>query len=403
VPEQSVVIGAAATGQQTIFYNLTRLESEPTTSSANNNNHNNDSDDDKVFKCECTLNLPQIKALNHSQCMLPRAFRVSPYDFERNEYKTSTRASMARAKAQLRRVLGSVTSVRLASTQRTNFMCCDGRQQQHGSGFRTLGGDFAELAVALSFLHQHTKPLYARRVDELLYTWLDTPRFANKRMRFYYHTDTDAVKKIMRAVGVRILPHDDSLLDLVDVAPELQPAVLDALMLPEHQGCVHLRLMMSHPDAYGVSLDVLQWLLRAYFKLLWNRDRRGAFTAPQHLLADRLQFVLADGTHRERAWLDVFASDQCFYENASTIVSSSSNTQVFMSHPNAVQRLRYDMASFLVKAQALTMSSVHSMYWNVTLAALTAQRPTRELLTNTGQHRSASRPELPSFAVTYVN
>ena len=79
--------------------------------------------------------------------------------------------------------------------------------------------------------------------------------------------------------------------DLTNPPADMHSALLQEIIKPEFQGvrCIagqqptailfvqalHVKLMMSYPDRYRIKLWAAQRLIRAFFLLLWNKDRRG--------------------------------------------------------------------------------------------------------------------------------
>lgn len=175
---------------------------------------------------------------------------------------------------------------------RTCCSCVDGREERGVIG--TPGGDAGEFVLLLTAREQASGATFGRtEIRQALLDRLD--RFGS----FYMHTDDQA----QAASG-----------DSGEHSVE-----------PAHQGCGHLRLMLEHPDQYGVRRELVTDFLRAFHEL------RSEGTPG-------LDLVRLAGDHRESAVLNVrVAGDK---SRVPLIAPSRGESQVFVNHPDVVSHFR---------------------------------------------------------------
>lgn len=203
--------------------------------------------------------------------------------------------------------------------------CVDGRDARPIVG--TMGGDAGELLLLLATLERvRGEPLGPDAIRAALDARLEA--FG----RFYLHTDTHALEALARS-DARFAGHDPEALVRRPPAA-LEAPLLEALVRPEHVGCGHLRLTLSHPAQYGVRPELARSLLREIFRRLWQ----GA----------AIDFVVLEGGHEETGVLTVHLDhDVHTYSRIPTVVPRVGDHEVFVSHPQVSAWVRAQEASLL--------------------------------------------------------
>ncbi|MDF2696589.1 MAG: Hydroxyacylglutathione hydrolase, partial [Labilithrix sp.] len=216
--------------------------------------------------------------------------------------------------------------------------CVDGRDDSGVIG--SPGGDAGELLVGLRALekmqHRHlteaeVATLLARRLDAF--------------GRFYMHTDVDSSNLAVKAMGAdpRFEGHlanvDDSLewrRFLASPPRVVREALLEQSLHPEHIGCGHLRLSLTHSKEYDTREGLVASLLRSFHRKHWDG-------------ASELEVVALAGGHTERAVLNVRIGGPLMPFSRIPLISPAvGGAQVFVHHPRVTSYLRKQLAQFLV-------------------------------------------------------
>ena len=162
--------------------------------------------------------------------------------------------------------------------------CVDGRTRHAVAG--TPGGNAGLFVLLITAIERFTKErLRAEPINDLLGDYLD--RFG----RFYMHSDSTAVETLDASLRKRHPDREKSgdLVDQITHPPKSVQSTLHGLVVhPEHIGCGHLRLLVSHPTAYGTRRGLTTTFIQHYFSRLWAGD-------------DRLVFEVLEGHHAEEA------------------------------------------------------------------------------------------------------
>jgi rhodanese-related sulfurtransferase len=218
--------------------------------------------------------------------------------------------------------------------------CIDGRAETPVLG--TPGGDAGELVLSLSALEQELgRPLEAAWIASLF------DRYVESFGRFYLHTDRHALGRLRAALRAdprfagQTLADDDALLAFVRAPPPaLEDAVLAWVERPEHVGCGHLRMMIEHPERYGVRAGLVGDVLRAAFTHGWRRP-------------ELLDLEVLDGEHEERGVLEVQLENPVHAHSVVPMVTPHEGTRgLFVVHPQVAAFLRAETAEFLAEQLA---------------------------------------------------
>eukprot|EP01006_Ploeotia_vitrea_P053158 TRINITY_DN67760_c4_g1_i1.p3 TRINITY_DN67760_c4_g1~~TRINITY_DN67760_c4_g1_i1.p3 ORF type:complete len:401 (+),score=192.95 TRINITY_DN67760_c4_g1_i1:36-1238(+) len=335
-------------------------------------------------QCNCVgVNVTSTKFRN-SQCRLATEYEIMPVG-----------KKPGHEKKDIIEFVGRPEDFRMVDSHQMSFSCIDGRSPLDDVSLRTPGGDFGEFVYAMAEHQKIVGKLYQPQVDMLMASFLQF----RKAESFYYHTDVEAVKKIEQALIDMGKMTKGQILDLVNPPLRLREDILKLLAKPEHHGCLHIRLMLTHPDLYGIDANLVHMILKAYFSIMWNRDQIGvgAFGEQQvsspFELWKALKFVLSEGRHREKAWVNVFNSKKCTAEGVSTLFPPHAHKyyagnekhaqlpekQFFVFHPQAVLQMRQDMARFV--ATKAVPAKFGALYKNILGSIAKAVKLTKDFLT----------------------
>ena len=236
---------------------------------------------------------------------------------------------------------GAIRWIRLAALLvHGKRSCVDGRDDHGVVG--TPGGDAGEFVLSIAALERLSgQPVGADALSSLLQQWVDA--FG----RFYMHTDDHALDHLIGALRddavtgpvVSSIDHPNAWRTFLAAPPEsVRERVLELLLDPNNVGCGHLKLMLLHPDLYGVRPTLVPEFLRAWFHLRWSG-------------ATDLEYVVLAGGHAEGAVLQVTVDDDLWALSPIPMVAPfSQDTQVFVNHPQVVDFLREQTAHFIVRA-----------------------------------------------------
>ncbi len=216
--------------------------------------------------------------------------------------------------------------------------CVDGREEHHIIG--TPGGDAGELLLLLATAERvNHQPLESNHIPDLLADYFDT--FGE----FYMHTDTHALEHLLRAL------HEDPL--FADRVPEegdvqhaelflrhppedLRPALLEHLVEPHNVGCGHLRLVLEHPEEYGVRVELTRELIGAIYEALWARR-------------EELVYEVLRGTHQEGTVINVTVEAPIrAFTWVPQVRPQSLQREFFVNHPQVNAYLRRQRTLFLI-------------------------------------------------------
>lgn len=217
--------------------------------------------------------------------------------------------------------------------------CVDGRDDSGVIG--TPGGDAGELVLGLAALEEHVgRPLEPAQIATLL------SRAVDALGSLYMHTDIHAGNALI--ASMRSDPRLTAAIGATNEAlgwrkwlasppPEVRDLVLEHLMQPGHLGCGHLRLMMQHPDAYGVRPGLASDLVRAYVRQRWA-------DTPE------LELVPLAGGHEESAVVNIrVESTLQAYSPLPLVSPSCAGSQMFVNHPQVSSYMRRELAALLAE------------------------------------------------------
>jgi len=215
--------------------------------------------------------------------------------------------------------------------------CVDGRDETGVIG--TPGGDSGELLLGLAALERVTgSKLSSVQVQAIFTRRLET--FG----RFYLHGDIHAANALIDSM--RTDHRLDAAIDKVRDSqtwrsffnappPHVREAILEHMLNPKHVGCGHMRLAMLSPEVYGARRELVDSLLRCFYRSRWN----GAVETEYEVLA---------GAHQEGAVVNIRVEDPVRSFSMIPLVSPTANgNQMFVNHPQVSARQREELAHFL--------------------------------------------------------
>lgn len=216
--------------------------------------------------------------------------------------------------------------------------CVDGRDERGVVG--TPGGDAGEFLLAVAATESVIgRPFTVAEIQVLLEIWADA--FG----RFYMHTDLHAIEVLYRSLEAdpQLRPTIEGLDEggrrrfLLNVPANLRDRLLEHLVIPEHLGCGHLRLMAQGPDEYGVRPGLVADYLRAFFPLWWSGNPELTMTA-------------LGGGHAEAAVVNVHLDAVPLpFSSVPMLSPLCAGSQMFVNHPDVAAYLRNQAVSLLVR------------------------------------------------------
>jgi hypothetical protein len=257
----------------------------------------------------------------------------------------------ARLEHHFRQMLPAAHLVALEDLDRGAWLgCVDGRRPHCVVG--APGGTVGLLILLLASLEQESgSNLASHTVDEILRRYLDHVG------HFYFHTDRDAQDRLLdalatgpvtlrRAGGVTSPTALDALVR--DPPAGLRAALLEALLDPAHVGCGHVRLLLEAPQEYGVRREVVEAVLRSFYRRLWDGD-------------PRLVLDVLDGAHNEEGVARIRTEPRSGPTRAAgprptphvpavaTACPRHAGLDLFVYHPDAVAWVHARQADFLAR------------------------------------------------------
>jgi len=228
----------------------------------------------------------------------------------------------------VRTAIGNPLKVKWAKILYHHFSDWEGRTSAQVLGLP--GGDMAEFINSLDAFEEMTNS-YVRDADckRMLKKFLGV----SKKISFYMMTDTSAVTQLSTSTDIANL-------DLRETPAASQRAkLLDALVLPEHNGCKFLRGMIMKPEDYDLRKGVPECAIKAFFEILWDKE------APE---GKKLRLVELDGVGDESAVVYVKTSSECTSQGVAPLVQpKSSDFSFFVIHQAAADVYRQELSEFM--------------------------------------------------------
>lgn len=216
--------------------------------------------------------------------------------------------------------------------------CVDGRDDHGVVG--TPGGDTGELLLALAATEIVTgRPITTATLKQLLSRYIDT--FGH----LYLHTDIHALNRFIHSMRA-----DPRLADqlppretqgpgwrayMARPPAHLHELILEHLLVPDHIGCGHVRLMMQNGDEYGIREALVRSFLHEYYLMRWSGSTEA-------------EFIVLGGGHREGAVVSVRLAEEVYpFTRVPLISPACGSQQMFVAHPDVAFFLRRQLAAFM--------------------------------------------------------
>jgi rhodanese-related sulfurtransferase len=216
--------------------------------------------------------------------------------------------------------------------------CVDGRDDHGVVG--TPGGDTGELLLALAATEIVTgRPINPETLKQIMSRYIDT--FGH----LYLHTDVSALNRFIHSMRsdprlANELPPRETQgpgwrAYMARPPAHLRQLILEHLLMPDHIGCGHVRLMMQNGDEYGIRESLVRTFLHEYYLLRWGGSTEA-------------EFIVLGGGHREGAVVSVrLAEDVYPFTRVPLISPACGSRQMFVAHPDVAYFLRRQLAAFM--------------------------------------------------------
>jgi hypothetical protein len=209
--------------------------------------------------------------------------------------------------------------------------CIDGRQCGHTVG--APGGNMGEFILLLAVLEWYVDGVFDEAMVERFFD-----SYLRKFQRFYMHTDEEALERLGTYLSnlEQLAAFDGRLEDPRELAEfvrsvptEFQELMLEALVMPAHVGCGHIKQILTSPKVYRVRLELAQRAMRVFFRHLWDGDRE-------------VDFVVLGGAHDEQAVVSLHTRDMITDETLVPAISPwEREMSLFVNHTPALRYMRW--------------------------------------------------------------
>ncbi|KAL8435278.1 hypothetical protein Efla_002533 [Eimeria flavescens] len=228
--------------------------------------------------------------------------------------------------SDVRTVWGQPADATFTTVSETHFACLDDRIS--APSLYTPGGDLGEFALALTACGTAPSDAVILQMLNAYVASLPSDR------KFYHCTDDEAVEHMESYLGLEGL-------DLFSPDPPTQAEVSKALEQPRNVGDVHFRSMMKNPGWYHVEKGVSVAVMKAFFSLLWDAENPNQ---------PRMQLDVLPGRHGPQAFLEIATTEDCEAAGVAPLLRAhSKQARALISHMNAVNSRRKELAAFLTK------------------------------------------------------
>lgn len=216
--------------------------------------------------------------------------------------------------------------------------CVDGRDDHGVVG--TPGGDTGELLLALAATEIVTgRPITTKTLKQVMSRYIDA--FGH----LYMHTDTSALNRFifsMRAdprLAAELPPRETQgpgwRAYMARPPAHVRELILEHLLMPDHIGCGHVRLMMQNGNEYGIREALVRAFLHEYYMMRWSGSSEA-------------EFIVLGGGHHEGAVVSVRLSEEVFpFTRVPLISPACGSRQMFVAHPDVAFFLRRQLAAFM--------------------------------------------------------
>lgn len=203
--------------------------------------------------------------------------------------------------------------------------CIDGRHTNCVVG--APGGNIGEFILILSAAEHLTNIEFtSNQLEQLLVNYAST--FG----QFYMHTDTHAVREVLQTISNDSeLAHwandyqgdaDSFFTDISTLDKAKADLLIPYLLMPQHIGCGHIKLLATHPDQYQVRPQLVTQIIKSFFRLMWLGNKR-------------MHWEMLDGDHHEKQVVVIDHEQDLESESVVPFACHSDNEQQFVHHSAA--------------------------------------------------------------------
>lgn len=238
----------------------------------------------------------------------------------------------------VRKAVGNPLRIKWAKVKYHHFSDMSGRTEAFILGIP--GGDIAEFINALDAMEEMTNSIMSNSDCK---SYLQGYLKYTSKISFYMNTDTQAVNLVSANVQ---LPN----LDLRETPPDSELGrLLNALTLPESNGCRVLRNMIMKPENYNLRHGLPQCAIRAFYEILWDK---------QDDAGRKLRLVELEGQDAEKAVVKIKTSAACTNAGIHPLVQPKGNNvcdqngcgkSIFLTHQAAAEVMRNELAEFFAE------------------------------------------------------
>ncbi|XP_026191091.1 uncharacterized protein LOC113146822 [Cyclospora cayetanensis] len=248
--------------------------------------------------------------------------------------------------SEVRSIWGQPSDATFANVSESHFACLDDRVT--APSLYTPGGDLGEFALALTACG--TAPNDAI-ILQILNAYVASVPGTRK---FYHCTDDEALEHMESYLGVEGL-------DMFSPDPPTQAEITKALEQPRNVGDVHFRSMMKNPGWYDLPPKESELVLaaprdrlstavmKAFFAILWDSSNPNQ---------PRMQLDVLAGKHGPQAFLEIATTEDCEAAGVAPLLKARGRqARALVSHMNAVNARRKELAAFLTKNSFCSLSA----------------------------------------------
>jgi hypothetical protein len=224
--------------------------------------------------------------------------------------------------------LGEVGSIQWAHILQTYFQGTDPRGQERE--LSALGGDLGEFLIVLAAIEAELGSEFsADEVENKLKTYLTVM----SKEKFFYSIDAAAIEVFKKFCGC---PN----LNIADPPDAKKDLLLNATTDPAASGDEFFNKVVADANAYGLRPALVQDVLAAFFKTMWNK------ADPLHR---KIKFVLLKGDYDPKAFVMVKTPGYCNAQLLAPMISPElCGKQMGIYHGDAATLLRTEMAGIML-------------------------------------------------------
>jgi len=224
--------------------------------------------------------------------------------------------------------LGEVGAIQWAHVLQTHFQSTDPRGQDRE--LATIGGDLGEFLMVLGAMESTmSEEISAEDTHTKFKAYLT----AMSKEKFFFNIDSDGIDAFKKYCGC---PN----LNIADPPDAKKDLLLNATSDAATMGDEFFRKVITDPAAFGLRAELVQNVVGAFFKTMWDKSD------PLHR---RIKFVLLKGKFEPKATIMVHTPGYCNSQLLAPMISPElCGKQMSIYHGDAAVLLRTEMAGILL-------------------------------------------------------